>query len=515
MTGDGPPQLHFDPKSGAVPDEVGPGAFPQGAGGGVITLFLAADADREWAGRIAIELARTWGDSGQRVFLGDLCFQSPILHDLLDEPASPNLADVILRQVRIEEVVRSVVAGSFLFAPACPADADAPPVVGDVGWEGLIAGFAEVGATVFLFSDERVPGIGRILEASNTVFVLSASGAVDLPREVATRVGAVLRPPGDVPAHPAPAPPVDEHVSVEMSPERAARRSGGLDEFVVEDPSLDGPSSVGITPEDPPEPPPPGKDAPPRECEAYLEDGADDPFTKGAERGGGSESVPAAWARRGLPLLGVIIFGLLTIWIAWPDAEESVQVVSSEPPPETSVPAAPAPVLANSNDDPALEYSLMLASYRDPGAALRRAAALGRLRPRVAFIVAPVRVDGTTYHRLLAVAAGVDEARALRDSIGSVTAGDDSSAWIVRRTPLAFELAAVSDVEEARTVVARAESLGVYAYIVVQSGVDRPTYAVLAGAYQGEDEAAAMGDMLANAGFADAGLRSRVGRMVR
>jgi SPOR domain len=515
MTGDGPPQLHFDPESGAVPDEVGPGALPQGAGGGVVTLFLAADADREWAGRSAIELARTWGDSGQRVFLGDLCFRSPILHDLLDESASPNLADVILRQVRIEDVVRSVVAGSFLFAPACSADADAPPVVGDVRWEGLIEGFAEVGATAFLFADETVPGIGQILEASSTVFVFGGSGALDLSPEVATRVGAVLRPPPNGPAKGATDPHVDERVSAETFPERVAPRSDGLEEFVVDEPSLEGPSLVGITPEDPLEPPPPGEEASPREWEDHREDDVGDPVTSGADKVGESGSAPAAWARRSLTGLIVIVFGLLTIWIAWPAAEESAPNVSSEPPVAPSVPAGTAPALADSNDDPALGYSLTLASYRDPGAALRRAAALGRLRPRVAFIVATVRVDGTTYHRLLAVAAGADEARALRDSIGSVTAGDDSSAWIVRRTPLAFELAAVSDVEEARMLVGRAESQGIYAYIVVQSGADRPIYAVLAGAYQGEDEAVAMGDLLANAGFADASLKSRVGRIVQ
>lgn len=512
MTGDGPPQLHFDPNSGAVPDEVGPDAFPQGAGGGVVTLFLAADADREWAGRTAIEIARTWGDSGQRVFLGDLCFHAPILHDLLGEPASPNLADVILRQVRIDEVVRSVVAGSFLFAPACPADAEAPQMAGDVGWEGLIAGFAEVGASVFFFADEHVPGLARILEASSAIFVLSASKYVVLPPDMAARVRAVLRPPTSGPASRAPDPSVDEPVSAETSPALAAPWSEGLEELVVEDP---------------PEPTAPGEEAPPREWEAYLEDDAGDPVTEGAAHGGNDGSSPSAWARQMLPGLVVIILGLLAISIAWPDAEDSAPAASNEPPPARSAPEATAPAAGAvatvaaaafggaSGDDRTLGYSLTLASYRDAGAARRRAEALGGLLPRVAFIVAPVRVDGTTYHRLLAVAAGVDEARALRDTIGSVTPGDDRRRWIVRRTPLAFELAVVSDMGEARTYVAGAELQGINAYIVLQNGVDRPIYAVLAGAYQGENEAATMRDLLADAGFPDAGLESLVGRVVR
>ena len=90
-----------------------------------------------------------------------------------------------------------------------------------------------------------------------------------------------------------------------------------------------------------------------------------------------------------------------------------------------------------------------------------------------------------------------------------------SRRWIVRRTPVAFELAVVSDMEEARTFVAAAELQGINAYIVVQNGADRPIYAVLAGAYQGEDEAAMMRDLLADAGFPHAQLKSRVGRVVR
>ena len=576
MTGDGPPQLHFDPKSGAVPDEVGPGGFPQVAGGGVVTLFVTANADREWAGRTAIELARTWGDSGQRVFLGDLCFHSPILHDLLDEPASPNLADVILRQVRIEDVVRSVVAGSFLFAPACPADAEAPQIADDVGWEGFIAGFAEVGATVFFFADEHVPGLGRILEASSKVFVLSAPGAVHMPPGVAARVRAVLQPPTSGPAHRAADPSVDAHGPAEAPPPPAAPWSEGLEELVVEDPSVGRPSlapggpsltdldepvahqplnldtepdqaALGSWREEPAEPtPPPGEEVPPREWEAHLEDDAGDPVTEVVSSGGSDGSAPGAWARRMLPGVVIIILGLVTISIAWPDAEDSAPAASNVTPPARSAPegAAPAdnepvseeaggertptptrPALVEvvapvesggeSSEDRTLGYSLTLASYRDAGAARRRAEALGRLRPRVPFIVAPVRVDGTTYHRLLAFAGGVDEARALRDTIGSVSTGDEPSRWIVRRTPLAFELAVVSDLEEARAHVARAELQEINAYVVVQNGVDRPTYSVLAGAYRGEDEAARMRELLADAGFPDAGLKSLVGRVVR
>ena len=504
MTGDGPPRLHFDPKSGAVPDEVGPGALPQGAGGGVVTLFLAADADREWAGRTAIELARTWGDAGQRVFLGDLCFGSPVLHDLLDEPAFPSLADVILRQVRIEEVVRSVVAGSFLFAPACSADAEAPQIMGDVGWEGLIAGFAEVGATVVFFADEHAPGLGDILEASTTVYVLAASGAVEPPPEVAARVKAVLQPP--------------------------ARGPSGPEPFDVDPESDEG--VFGSWDEDPPEPTPPRAEAPPREWETYLEDDSGEPVTdRAAHSVEDGTSLAEAWVRRMLPGLVTVIVGLLMISIAWPDAEDSAPVglvddgLSSE---EAGVERTPPPIQpaafeavtrvaarAASKDDPALGYSLALASYRDASAALSRAEALGLLRPGVAFIVVPVRVGGTDYYRLLAVAASVAEASALRGQIGSVTAVDDSSAWIVWRTPLAFELSAMSDLEAARSLVARARSQGIYAYIVIQNGADQPIYAVLAGAYQGADEATALGVLLADAGFPGARLKPRIGRMVR
>lgn len=553
MTGDVPPQLHFDPMSGTVPDEVGPGAFLRGAGGGVVTLFLAEGVDREWAGRTAIELSRTWGDSGHRVFLGDLCFHLPVLHDILEEPASPNLADVILRQVRIEDVVRPVVAGSFLFAPACPADAEAAQMVGDVGWDGLIAGFAEVGATVVFFADEHVPGLGRILESSNTVIVLSATGAGYLPPDVAARVRVVLQPPGDGATQRAPDPSVDEpalaDTSAEPAPEESVPTRPDEPEDVQPidvDPEPDRAARASWD-EDTPELPPPGEESASREWEAYLEDDAADPVTEGVAHGGDKGSSPAGLARRTLPVLVGIILVLLVISIVWPGAEDAAPAGSSDAPPaaravaETPASADPepafeeadvartpppdqptvaeavAPVAARvaTNDDPPLGYSLALAAYRDPGAALGRAEALGRLLPGVAFIVAPIRVDGTTYHRLLAVAGDVDDARALRGRIGPVTPGDDSSAWIVRRTPLAFELAAASDMEEARALVDRAASQGINAYIVIQSGADRPIVLVLAGAYREVDEAAALGDLLAEAGFADARLKSRAGRIVR
>ncbi len=556
MTGDVPPQLHFDPKSGAVPVEVGPGAFLRDAGGGVVTLFLAEGVDREWAGRTAIELARTWGDSGHRVFLGDLCFHLPTLHDLLDEPASPNLADVILRQVRIEDVVRPVVAGSFLFAPACPADAEVARLVGDVGWGGLIAGFAEVGATVVFFVDEHVPGLGRILEASSTVIVLNATEAGYLPPDVAARVRVVLQPPRGGPAHGAPGPSADEPAPAGASPEEPASAEPAVEEPVPTRPDepedlrpLDGDhepdqAAWASWDEDAPELPPPGEEAPPREWEANLEDDSGDPVTEGAAHGGDDGSATAGWARRWLPGLVGIILGLLVILIVWPDAEDLAQAGSNEPPPAGAVAEAPAsaegepafeeaevapttnqPTVAEvvarvaarpaTSDDPTLGYSLALASYRDPGAALGRAEALGRLLPGVAFIVAPIRVDGATYHRLLAVAGDMDDARALRGRIGSVTPGDDSNAWIVRSTPLAFELAVASDVEEARMLVERAGSQGINAYIVVQNGVDRQIVLVLAGAYGEVDEAAALGNLLADAGFDDARLELRVGRIVR
>lgn len=557
MTGDVPPQLHFDPKSGAVPDEVGPDAFLRDAGGGVVTLFLAEGVDREWAGRTAIELSRTWGDSGHRVFLGDLCFHLPTLHDLLDEPASPNLADVILRQVRIEDVVRPVVAGSFLFAPACPVDAEVARLVGDVGWGGLIAGFAEVGATVVFFVDEHVPGLGRILEASSTVIVLNATETGYLPPDVAARVRVVLQPPRGGPAHGAPGPSADEPAPADASPEEPASAEPALEEPVPtrpDEPEDLRPLDVDPEPdqaawaswdEDAPELPPPGEEAPPREWEANLEDDSGDPGTEGAAHGGDGGSTTAGWARRWLPGLVGIILGLLVILIVWPDAEDLAQAGSNEPPPAGAVAEAPAsnegepvfeeaevaptttnqPTVAEAvarvaarpatSDDPTLGYSLALASYRDPGAALGRAEALGRLLPGVAFIVAPIRVDGATYHRLLAVAGDMDDARALRGRIGSVTPGDDSNAWIVRRTPLAFELAVASDVEEARMLVERAGSQGINAYIVVRNGVDRQIVLVLAGAYGEVDEAAALGNLLADAGFDDARLELRVGRIVR
>ena len=103
----------------------------------------------------------------------------------------------------------------------------------------------------------------------------------------------------------------------------------------------------------------------------------------------------------------------------------------------------------------------------------------------------------------------------MRDSIASLAPGDDPSRWLVRPTPVAFELAVVSDLEMARVGVAQAQERGISAYILGEDAADGPAYRVFAGAYRGPGETAAMRELLDTAGFADAVLRPRVGRVVR
>jgi hypothetical protein len=129
-------------------------------------------------------------------------------------------------------------------------------------------------------------------------------------------------------------------------------------------------------------------------------------------------------------------------------------------------------------------------------------------------ILAPVRVDGTVYHRVL-VGPATDSmsAEALADRLALETAVSSAS-WVVRTTPLAFELGELLDEEATARRVEVLRGLGVPAYSLAIDFSDGTTrYRVYAGAYADEEEASYLQSHLIAQGLDNATLTTRIGRV--
>ena len=118
---------------------------------------------------------------------------------------------------------------------------------------------------------------------------------------------------------------------------------------------------------------------------------------------------------------------------------------------------------------------------------------MAQRRPDLLFIVAPVRVAGRIYYRLL---AGPSEdsiaAERLRASLAETLSGDNGIRWIVRETPLAFHLGEFESKDAAEDRMAEVKDLGVGAYVLEVVGASSPAYRVYAGAYESPEEADVM-----------------------
>src|SRR5690606_35907022 len=186
---------------------------------------------------------------------------------------------------------------------------------------------------------------------------------------------------------------------------------------------------------------------------------------------------------------------------------------SGGPPPRATAGGAPPGALAAPRPLPVAErFTLAVGAYRTAAAAERRAAALARMAPDAPVLLAPVRIGGTVYHRVLAGlfpdSAG---ARGLATRLEAAGAGAASS-WIVRDAALAFDLGEVSGPEAARAGAAHLRARGVPAVPTRVQYSDRSVrYRIVAGAHAAEHEAAYLREVLVGLGLEDPPLRPRPG----
>jgi len=134
--------------------------------------------------------------------------------------------------------------------------------------------------------------------------------------------------------------------------------------------------------------------------------------------------------------------------------------------------------------------------------------------PDVLFMVVPVEVNGRSYYRALAgPATDSADAAALRERIASAT-GRDPTDWVLRRTPQAFEMGEMPDLQAAQEQVGVLRGLDVPAYVLAVDYSDGSVaFRVYAGAYADEAEASLLLRHIADSGLSAAHLSDRKGRL--
>ncbi|MEE8487849.1 MAG: SPOR domain-containing protein, partial [Gemmatimonadota bacterium] len=201
----------------------------------------------------------------------------------------------------------------------------------------------------------------------------------------------------------------------------------------------------------------------------------------------------------------ILIIGLAVLWAVWSishpsnDAEARAEVpvavgparAYGEPVDMASMDIEPAPPVWTA---PAANYSVLVGSYIWLNDAEERSATLsadGSL-----FYVSPTPVRGRVYYRVF---AGVHEDRLDALAAMEVLVADGrkrvAKLWDVRPVRLAYDLGTFDSLKGATGRIRALSADGIPAY-VLRDSTEEPAYRVFAGAYESEEAATAMGDML-------------------
>lgn len=187
----------FDPSSGVLPEALDPAHFLR-TGEGSVTLLIATPLAEEggWAPSSAVEIARSWGDAGHRIFLADLSLLRPVLHEVLQDEAGRGMGEVLSGEATLDKVVHLAKAGSFLFAGAGEGVEDAEVALSSDAWSEVLGGLAEAEASALLYVPSDIPGLASL--SAHATQVIALTGAAEtlraLPPVFADRVEAVIHP---------------------------------------------------------------------------------------------------------------------------------------------------------------------------------------------------------------------------------------------------------------------------------------------------------------------------------
>lgn len=205
-----------------------------------------------------------------------------------------------------------------------------------------------------------------------------------------------------------------------------------------------------------------------------------------------------------LIVLLIVLLGIVTgaWWFGYLELPGLERPTVGGLPGGTALAASPAVPAAQPDAPTPASFSVAIESHRDATTAWRRMEELAARLPDRLWIVAPLEVDGTVYHRVLAGPAA-DEAAA--DSLAASLAealGADVSEWVVRATGRAFFLGMEDDRTTALDRAAALRDDGIPAYVLSVAGPGGTVrYRVYAGAYADADEAAHLAAVLQERGL--------------
>ncbi|MXW55200.1 MAG: SPOR domain-containing protein [Gemmatimonadales bacterium] len=146
-------------------------------------------------------------------------------------------------------------------------------------------------------------------------------------------------------------------------------------------------------------------------------------------------------------------------------------------------------------------YSVLLGSFRDPAEAAERVAEIRALHGAVLYVMAPTTIRDVLYQRILAGAVASEaEASALLDQLVAVGVAEEANTWLLRPVRFAYDLGAFADRQEVELRIAQLAALGIPAYSLETALDGMPVFRVYGGAYENEEAAAPMRDLLEAAG---------------
>ncbi|WP_420448683.1 SPOR domain-containing protein [Candidatus Palauibacter sp.] len=146
-------------------------------------------------------------------------------------------------------------------------------------------------------------------------------------------------------------------------------------------------------------------------------------------------------------------------------------------------------------------YSVLVGSFGDPVDAAARVEEIRALHAGAPYFTAPTTIRGVLYQRILAGAlASEAEASVLMDELVAAGAAEEASAWLLRPVRFAYDLGVFADRPAMEARIAELGSRGLPAYSLEAALDGMPVFRVYGGAYESEQAAAPMAEMLEAAG---------------
>jgi len=531
-------------------DAVGSGEHP------VILLVATAGARQSgWGATSAVALAGRLAALSPKIYLADLDFESPSLHQLVGAPNEEGLADVFFYGASLRHVAHRfsdhrfelISAGAFVPEPA--------EVLRHNRWTA-IANDLGPGAVLLAYVPAEEEGALDLAARAFDAVVLGEPGEIEAlrarwpaPAHVIAAYSPVVKAPetqqppkradvspaaGASKAEPTQAAPAaagrgheddadtarsdDEKFEAIRIPRDSAREQLIAEMRQRQRAALTSPPPAVLT-----EPGAP-REVVPADHTAVAGVGAAGAGA-GRARGGirpGSQPAeapltePVLIREREAPhgkgrkvafwVLSLIVFAALAAgaWVAvryWLDQKASEALVASKGDPSTTQPVVNAP--PPSPEGP-LPFSVAVEMHNALSLADERTRALAAEEPGIGFFVAPVLVDSVLYYAVLAgpaadtVAAQAIVTRLLDAGLKTVSTPGD-----VRHTPLAFHLGEFENRREAEERRRAAFELGIPGYVIEVRTAEGTRFRLYAGAHAGRGESQIMRELLRNAGLPD------------